>query len=272
MKKFMRQLLALTLAIVCLCPVITAAVAPSSVAAVEIMPVRAAGFFGRLVSSLFKKDDPEGEGNKSGSTMIFPDAKDGYVSPVDFDALRSQNDEIYAWIEIEGTSVSYPILRSTTDNAFYLTHDSLKKKSSKGAIFTEDYNDYLFNDPMTVIYGHTTRDGTLFGKLQENYSSPEYFEAHRTIKIYQPHCEYTYKIFAAVPFSNEHILYYYNFLLQSDFDLFYEKIFTTRSLIANVDKDVTIGMKDHVIALSTCIASDRSKRFLVLAVRETDNK
>ena len=97
------------------------------------------------------------------------------------ECARQELDMEHAWIDIPDSDVSYPILRSPNDNAYYLTHDSLKKKNTKGALFTEDYNTMTFDDPMTVIYGHTTRDGSLFGKLQENYSSKEYFDAHRTI-------------------------------------------------------------------------------------------
>ncbi len=270
MKRFSRQLLALSLAIVCLCPVVTAAVSPAPAAAIQVVPVQAAGFFGRLISSLLKR--PQQEENTPAQTAPAANTSGDYEGPVDFEALKMQNPDIYAWIDIPDSDVSYPILRSPNDNAYYLTHDSLKKKNTKGALFTEDYNTMTFDDPMTVIYGHTTRDGSLFGKLQENYSSKEYFDAHRTIKIYLPDREYTYKVFAAVPFGNEHILYYYNMWAQTDHDLFYSKIFGARTLTGNVDEDAEIKLGDRVIALSTCIASDRSKRFLVLAVRETENK
>ena len=42
--------------------------------------------------------------------------------PVDFEKLWEINPEIYAWIEIPGTSVAYPIVQSGSDNSYYLNH------------------------------------------------------------------------------------------------------------------------------------------------------
>ncbi len=42
--------------------------------------------------------------------------------PVDFAALQQRNPDVYAWIQIPNTAVDYPILQSSTDNAYYLNH------------------------------------------------------------------------------------------------------------------------------------------------------
>ena len=41
---------------------------------------------------------------------------DGTV--IDFDALKELNSDIYAWIEIPGTAVDYPIVQSPTDDRY----------------------------------------------------------------------------------------------------------------------------------------------------------
>ena len=38
--------------------------------------------------------------------------------PIDFTALKEQNPDVYAWIQVPGTAVDYPILQSPTDNAY----------------------------------------------------------------------------------------------------------------------------------------------------------
>ena len=38
------------------------------------------------------------------------------TNPVNFKKLQSQNDEIYAWIQVDGTEVNYPIVQSTVDD------------------------------------------------------------------------------------------------------------------------------------------------------------
>lgn len=49
------------------------------------------------------------------------------TNPVNFKKLQSQNDEIYAWIQVDGTEVNYPIVQSTVDDEFYLTHSAYDK-------------------------------------------------------------------------------------------------------------------------------------------------
>ena len=48
--------------------------------------------------------------------------EDAYTSPIDFKKLQEQNPDVYAWIEIPGTNVNYPIMRHPTDDAYYLDH------------------------------------------------------------------------------------------------------------------------------------------------------
>ena len=40
-------------------------------------------------------------------------------NPIDFASLKETNDEIYAWINVPGTKVDYPILQSKESDDFY---------------------------------------------------------------------------------------------------------------------------------------------------------
>ncbi|MEE1240105.1 MAG: class B sortase, partial [Acutalibacteraceae bacterium] len=71
-------------------------------------------------------------------------------TPVDFVELKKKNPDIYAWINIPGTSVDYPVLRCEDDNSYYLNHTVDKKKSIYGSIYTENYNGADFADFNTV--------------------------------------------------------------------------------------------------------------------------
>ncbi len=129
-----------------------------------------------------------------------------YKSPVDFATLQKVNPDIYAWLDIPDTDISYPVLNRADNNEFYLKHDSLGKYDKKGALFTEDYNSLDFEDPVTIIYGHNTINGSMFGTLEKDYSDQKFFKKHQKIMIYIPDREYEYTVFAAVPYSNVHIL------------------------------------------------------------------
>ena len=95
-----------------------------------------------------------------------------YESPVDFPSLWEMNSEIYAWLYIPGTEVNYPILQREGNDKFYLNHNSQGRYSDGGAVFTESaYNSKDFTDPVTLVYGHYMRSGTMFGSLQATYTA-----------------------------------------------------------------------------------------------------
>lgn len=194
-----------------------------------------------------------------------------YVSPIDFESLKASNSDIYAWIEIPDTPVSYPILNRAGDNSYYLRRNSERKYDVKGCIFTEDYNSLDFTDPVTVIYGHTMKSGEFFGSFEKNYSNPTYFEEHRRVNIYLPDKELHYKVYAALPYYTTHLLYYYNFSNRLVFNSFFDDISSTRVLNATIDAESQPEFGEKVIVLSTCLLNDSTQRFLVLAVEETED-
>ncbi|MBO4220376.1 MAG: class B sortase [Clostridia bacterium] len=190
---------------------------------------------------------------------------------LDFDYLHKINPDIYAWIEINGTLVDYPVLQSKTDDNKYLTTAYDGSYYVGGSIFTQaTYNTDTFNDPVTLIYGHTMWSGTLFGQLQSVYTNPATFAQCSDIKIYLPGEVRHYTVFAAVPYENIHIMYTYDFSVEYWFNNFIKGIQNVRALGANFNKDITPQYGDRVIVLSTCLNEDSSKRFLVLAVLQDD--
>jgi len=93
-----------------------------------------------------------------------------YVSPIDFASLQERCPDIYAWLEIPDTDISYPVAQNA-DDTWYLTRDIDGNYSSDGTLFTESaYNGADLTDPATVIYGHRMNSGAMFGTLQKTYS------------------------------------------------------------------------------------------------------
>src|SRR5690625_2254781 len=52
-------------------------------------------------------------------------------SIINFNDLKNINQDIVAWIYIEGTSINYPIVQ-TSDNQYYLKHNYNKEYSAYG--------------------------------------------------------------------------------------------------------------------------------------------
>lgn len=188
-----------------------------------------------------------------------------YISPIDFEALRAVNPDICAWIEIDNTNISYPVVQHPTDNEYYLTHNSDGNYSANGAIFSEDYNTTDFTDPVTVLYGHHMSSGAMFGNLQQDFSNASFFAENEIIKIYTDEALLEYGVFAAVPYSSDHLLYNYDFSNESVFASFFQGVFNVRSLDAQFREEYAPEPGDRVLVLSTCLAGNNTRRFLVMA-------
>ncbi len=186
----------------------------------------------------------------------------------DFDALREVNPDIHAWIEIPGTGVDYPVLQSPEDDEVYLYTAPDGSPYIGGSVFTQaSYNSTVFDDPVTLLYGNTMLDGTMFGSLQTIYPVPPAADAAEgEILIYLPDevCHYT--VFAAVPYDNTHILYTYNFAEKYWYGNFFSGIRKIRSIDAWYDEENAPEYCEEVIVLSTSRADGSDGRYLVMAV------
>lgn len=186
--------------------------------------------------------------------------------PIDFNALKNQNAEAYAWIRIPGTSIDYPVLQSQTDDLFYLTHNIDREASDEGAIFTQKtYNDTDFEDPHTVLYGHNMRSGRMFRDLHE-YADRAFFDANREVIIYLPGEIRTYRIFAAYLYDDRHLLHSFDFEDQKVYQEYLNSIFSMRDMNTCIDTEMEVASEDKIITLSTCDGVDQSSRYLVQAV------
>lgn len=200
-----------------------------------------------------------------------PEPPSEVAMTLDFDKLWEVNPDVHAWIEIPGTKVDYPILQSPNNDDRYLTTALDGSYYIGGSLFTQaTYNNRDFNDPVTVIYGHTMRAGTLFGQLQTVYTSTDTFERYSEIKLYLPDEVRKYTVFAAVPMEPIHILHTYDFTNSYWYSNFFRRVFDTRAFGANLNTDIIPEPGDRVIILSTCLNEDSTQRFLVMAIHQAD--
>ena len=207
----------------------------------------------------------------SSSADTSTDETPPYESPIDFASLQAVNPDVYAWLDIPDTAISYPVLQHPEDDAYYLRRNIEGKDATEGVLFTEKtYNSTDFTDPATIIYGHQMKSGTMFGTLQQTYSDPESFAQHQEIVVYLPESEKHYTVFAAVPYDKWHILYNYDFSNSRHFWAFLDTVFSTRSIDAVFAEDVTVEENDHLLILSTCLKGNSDKRYLVLAKLQED--
>ena len=199
-------------------------------------------------------------------TVQSDETKEVQKKSIDFDALWAINKEIYAYIEIPGTDISYPILQSKNDNAYYLNYTIEGIKGLPGSIYTENYNTKDFMDRNTVIYGHNMKNGTMFAQLY-NYSDTKFFNENPYVYIYMPDKVLKYQIFAAVIFDDRHILGNFDFTKVTKFKEYLAEIHSLENPLCQYNDSVKVDESDKIITLSTCMPNDMpNNRWLVEAV------
>lgn len=182
----------------------------------------------------------------------------------DFEELRKDNEDIYAWITIPGTLVDYPVLQSEEDN-YYLNRNLDHSKGYPGCIYTNACNAKDFSDYQTVLYGHNMKNDSMFGSLHD-FESQDTFLANREIIVYTEEKRLTYEIYAAVKFSDAYITSYYDIYSAAGNERFLEDISKSAEIYADVSHimDMEITQEDKLITLSTCVANESANRYIVV--------
>lgn len=190
---------------------------------------------------------------------------------VDFAKLQEDvNGDIYAWVYIPDTKIDYPVLQHPIDNYYYLNHNLDGSYGYPGCIYTESYNRRNFLDPLTVMYGHNMKNGTMFAGLHK-YEDSEYFAGHPYIYVYTPERLLVYRVFASLEYGNEHLLYRRDYTREEEFGWILEKMEGVRGMNCNRAEDVEVTTDDNILILSTCMADKPDRRYLVQGVLLNEN-
>lgn len=185
---------------------------------------------------------------------------------INFTSLKEVNSDICAWITVEGTKVSYPVLRSETDDELYLDHDFKKNETKAGSIYMESLNSPEFTDVNTILYGHNQKDLSMFGSLHQ-FEDPDFFREHKEITVYLPNEVLVYEIFAAYQADARHLLYSYNFTQSDEFEDYLSTLNSREQEKFQWREGMEVTTEDNIITLSTCARGGRSdRRYLVLGV------
>ena len=113
---------------------------------------------------------------------------------IDWDALPAS---VVAWVRVPGTTVDYPIVQGQQESpGFYLTHDAGGERSAWGAPYIDAGCAQGAESPLVIVYGHHMSDGTMFAPLAQ-YSSRDFAEGHRTIRVYTRENAIELEVFAA---------------------------------------------------------------------------
>ena len=184
---------------------------------------------------------------------------------INWDMVKAENPDIYAWIYIPNTNVDYPVLQHPTDDEYYLNHNIDGSEGYPGCIYSESVNKKDFSDPNTVLYGHDMNDGSMFSTLH-NFEDNQFFNENCYIYIYTPEKTFVYQIYSASEFGDQHIMYAYDFQTETGFNQFIADIGNSRDMASHKRDGIGMGYGRKLLTLSTCIATKPENRWLVTAV------
>ena len=89
----------------------------------------------------------------------------------DWDALHEVNQNVVAWVSVQGTDINLPIVatRSEDDQDWYLTHDLWGRTSCSGTPFLDRRCDGANVRHVCAYAHHMTSTSGMFSQLQEAY-------------------------------------------------------------------------------------------------------
>ena len=164
------------------------------------------------------------------------------------------------YLKIKNTDIDYVVVKGT-NNSYYLKHNLKKEYNIAGWIFADYKNMIDGNDKNLVIYGHDTKDGSMFGTLH-NLLKKEVQEKNENEIVFITENETTtYQIFSTYIIEPE------DYYIKTDIkDEEYNDFLTTIKNRSNYDYKINVGTEDNVLTLSTC--TDNGKKRVVVHARK----
>ena len=161
--------------------------------------------------------------------------------------LKGENKDCIGYLEVSGTSISYPIMQTRDNPNYYLNHDFDKNYSFYGTPYLSAYCDLKKSDNL-IIYGHNINGGKMFGAL-EQYKEKDFFDRHRKI-YFTTDRRREYEVFAVMS-VNVRKFKYWKFIMardEKDYDEFAQKVL--EHSMWNIGGKPKY--KEQILMLSTC--------------------
>ena len=161
--------------------------------------------------------------------------------------LKGENEDCIGYLEVPGTTISYPVMQTRDNPDFYLNHDFNKNYSFYGTPYLSAYCNLKKSDNL-IIYGHNINGGKMFGAL-EQYKNKDFFDRHRKI-FFTTDRRRKYEVFVVMS-VNIRDFEYWKFVMARDekyYDKFVEKVL--EHSLWSAEKKPKYG--EQMLMLSTC--------------------
>ena len=116
-----------------------------------------------------------------------------------------------------------------------------------GSVYSELKNNPDMHDPVTVLYGHNMRDGSMFAALQ-SWADQSFYEAHPVLWLLTPERDYRVELFAAYPTTARSETYTIFRGPRPELEDYLAWVMRW----SEVSTDVTLDIDSRYVVLSTC--------------------
>ena len=184
-----------------------------------------------------------------------------------YQAMYAQNSDLAGWIQIDGTSINYPVIQSKQNPDFYLKHNFEKADSPHGCPYVQANCDLQAPSDNILVYGHNMKDGTMFSDLLQ-YKRESFWEQHRIIRFDPLTAQAEYTVMAVFRGEAEDLFAYYRCTDAETPQEFAAYVDACKGT-ALYETGVTAAYGDKLITFSTCDDSGKNSRVVVVAKRIT---
>lgn len=184
--------------------------------------------------------------------VFYPDLQ------LDMDALVDINEDFIGWLYFPALDISYPVVRGQ-DNSHYLKYAFDGEKLYAGCIFMDCGATDDWSDRNTFVFGHSMRDGSMFGRFSDLIDDTTLCEEQPYFYIYTKDWVYTYEIFSYYKTRSTSDRYM-TFETDATYDSYTEWAFENSLFASQAD----LSERPNIVSLSTCYGSaGTSRRILV---------
>lgn len=176
---------------------------------------------------------------------------------IDFENLLRKNSDVVGWLYCEDSVINYPVVQGD-DNDEYLHKGLNGKYLRSGTLFVEAHNQRIGMDPNYIIYGHSMKNGSMFGMLL-HYKKQSYYADHPVMYYLTPEGDYRIELFAGKVVKTTDPIY----SVKDGSVEFYNHVQTLQEK-STFQSDVTISEQDTIVTLSTCSYEFDQARYVLL--------
>lgn len=190
-----------------------------------------------------------------------------YVAPmnrrVDFNELKSINEDVVAWLYVPGTHIDEPVMQEPAVNEYmYLNRNIYGEWNSSGSIFIPKTPGDT-EDAHILMYGHNMSNGKSGFSELSDYKSESYRNDYPYVYVYYPDRVEQWSVYAAVDTKETDPVYTIPYTLGS---ASYQELLDHFQNDAIYTSGLAPTVNDKTLVLSTCDgrSSGSDERFYIV--------